>query len=52
MKLLEISKEIYCGKIGYEFMHMADPDEKHGLERELKGKKKELNLLKMEKKQF
>ena len=33
-------------------MHIAEPEEKNGLEIELRVKKKESNLLKMEKKQY
>ncbi len=28
MKSFNVLKETYCGKIGVEFMHLTDPDEK------------------------
>ena len=29
-QILEIFKKTYCSNIGYEFMHMSDPEEKPG----------------------
>ena len=51
-QILTILKKTYCSNIGYEFMHMGDPDEKSWIRDRIEGQKKILLLLKMEKKQF
>ena len=39
-QILEILKKTYCSTIGYEFMHMGDPDEKAWIRDKLKDQKK------------
>ena len=39
-EILEISKKTYCQKIGYEFMHMGDPNEKQWIRDRIEGKEK------------
>ena len=51
-EVISILKKTYCSKIGYEYMHMSDPEKNLGLEKELKVRKKMLLLQQMEKKQF
>ena len=38
-EILSFFKKIYCSKIGVEYMHISDPIEKNGLEKEWKKKK-------------
>ena len=33
-------KKTYCSKIGYEFMHMGDPDEKNWIRNRIEGPEK------------
>ena len=51
-QILKILKKTYCSSIGYEFMHMSDPEEKHGLETWIEGQRKILYLQKKVKKRF
>ena len=39
-ELIKSAKEIYCGNIGYEFMHMADPEERSWIRERIEGKEK------------
>ena len=41
-RILEILKRTYCGPIGYEFMHIIDPQEKDWLQRRIEGPDKEI----------
>jgi len=34
------ARRIYCGTIGAEFMHIADPERRHWIERQMEGKPK------------
>ncbi|MEM8833010.1 MAG: 2-oxoglutarate dehydrogenase E1 component [Pseudomonadota bacterium] len=34
-EIISVLKETYCGKIGVEFMHMSDPDEKGWIQRRI-----------------
>ena len=35
-------KKTYCSKIGYEFMHMGDPDEKSWIRNRIEGPEKKI----------
>jgi len=39
-EIIKSVKEIYCGNIGYEFMHMADPEERSWIRQRIEGKEK------------
>ncbi|MGH6877967.1 MAG: 2-oxoglutarate dehydrogenase E1 component, partial [Rhizomicrobium sp.] len=41
-QIVEILKRTYCGRIGYEFMHISDPREKDWLQRRIEGRDKEI----------
>ncbi len=41
-EILNILKKTYCSKIGYEFMHMGDPDEKTWIRNRIEGPEKEI----------
>ena len=43
-EILEILKKTYCGTIGYEFMHMGDPDEKAWIRDRIEGPEKEVSF--------
>ncbi len=43
-QILEILKRTYCSKIGYEFMHMGDPDEKSWIRDRIEGPKKDITF--------
>ena len=43
-EIIEILKKTYCKKIGYEFMHMGDPDEKQWIRDRIEGKEKGINF--------
>jgi 2-oxoglutarate dehydrogenase complex, dehydrogenase (E1) component, and related enzymes len=43
-EILEILKKTYCGTIGYEFMHMGDPDEKAWIRDRIEGPEKEISF--------
>ena len=44
------SKKTYCSKIGYEFMHMGDPDEKTWIRNRIEGPEKDIIFTKNGKK--
>ena len=48
-QILEILKRTYCSTIGYEFMHMGDPDEKAWIRDRIEGPEKILHSQKTEK---
>ena len=39
-EIIKSAKKIYCGNIGYEFMHMADPEERFWIRERIEGKEK------------
>ena len=43
-EILNILKKTYCGNIGYEFMHMGDPDEKSWIRDRIEGPEKKINF--------
>ena len=51
-QILKILKKTYCSNIGYEFMHMGDPEEKAWIRDRIEGPRKTSHLLIMGKKQF
>tara|TARA_Y100001970_G_scaffold282126_1_gene394336 strand:+ start:1157 stop:4036 length:2880 start_codon:yes stop_codon:yes gene_type:complete len=49
-EILKILKKTYCSKIGYEFMHMGDPDEKTWIRNRIEGPEKDIIFTKNGKK--
>ncbi|HSZ75446.1 MAG TPA: 2-oxoglutarate dehydrogenase E1 component [Rhizomicrobium sp.] len=45
-RMVEILKRTYCGRIGYEFMHITDPEQKDWLQRRIEGPDKEIAFTK------
>ena len=43
-QILSILKKTYCSTIGYEFMHMGDPDEKTWIRDRIEGPEKEIKF--------
>jgi len=43
-RIIEILKRTYCGRIGYEFMHISDPEQKDWLQRRIEGPDKEISF--------
>jgi len=43
-EILDILNRTYCSNIGFEFMHMTDPDEKNWIQSRIEGKDKEINF--------
>ncbi len=43
-EILVILKKTYCSTIGYEFMHMGDPNEKNWIRNRIEGKDKDINF--------
>ena len=43
-QILNILKKTYCGNIGYEFMHMGDPNEKNWIRDRIEGPGKKVNF--------
>ena len=43
-QILKILKKTYCSTIGYEFMHMGDPDEKAWIRDRIEGPEKEIQF--------
>ncbi len=43
-EILKILKKTYCSKIGYEFMHMGDPDEKTWIRNRVEGPEKDITF--------
>ncbi len=41
-QILEILRKTYCSNIGYEFMHMGDPDEKAWIRNRIEGPEKDI----------
>ena len=49
-QILSILKKTYCSNIGYEFMHMGDPDEKSWIRDRIEGPEKNITFTKNGKK--
>ncbi len=43
-QMVDILKRTYCGRIGYEFMHINDPEQKDWLQRRIEGPDKEVSF--------
>ena len=43
-QILKILKKTYCSNIGYEFMHMSDPDEKNWIRDRIEGPEKDIQF--------
>jgi 2-oxoglutarate dehydrogenase, E1 component len=43
-EMVELLKRTYCGRIGYEFMHINDAEEKDWLQRRIEGPDKEITF--------
>ncbi len=43
-QILKILKKTYCKNIGYEFMHMGDPDEKAWIRNRIEGPEKDITF--------
>ena len=43
-QILKILKKTYCSTIGYEFMHMSDPEEKAWIRNRIEGLEKDINF--------
>ena len=43
-QILQILKKTYCSTIGYEFMHMGDPDEKAWIRNRIEGPEKKISF--------
>ena len=43
-EILSIAKETYCRNIGFEFMHMSDPDERTWIRDRIEGKEKSIKF--------
>jgi 2-oxoglutarate dehydrogenase E1 component len=43
-QMVDLLKRTYCGRIGYEFMHIIDPREKDWLQRRIEGPDKEIRF--------
>ncbi|MEK9717042.1 MAG: thiamine pyrophosphate-dependent enzyme, partial [Pelagibacteraceae bacterium] len=43
-EIIEILNRTYCSNIGFEFMHMTDPEEKSWIQQRIEGKDKEIHF--------
>ncbi len=43
-EIVDLLKRTYCGRIGYEFMHINDADQKDWLQRRIEGPDKEISF--------
>ncbi|HEX4117920.1 MAG TPA: 2-oxoglutarate dehydrogenase E1 component [Rhizomicrobium sp.] len=43
-QIVDLLKRTYCGKIGYEFMHITDAEQKDWLQRRIEGPDKEISF--------
>ncbi len=43
-EILYIAKKTYCQNIGFEFMHMSDPDERQWIRDRIEGKEKDIKF--------
>ena len=51
-EILDILKRTYCSNIGFEFMHMNDPDRKKWIQARIEGKDKEIHFTRKRKKSY
>ena len=51
-QILNLLKKTYCSNIGYEFMHMGDPDEKSWIRDRIEGPEKDITFTENGKKLF
>ena len=51
-EILKILKKTYCSNIGYEFMHMGDPNEKTWIRNRIEGPEKDIRFTENGKKQY
>ena len=51
-QILQILKKTYSSNIGYEFMHMGDPEEKSWIRDRIEGPEKDISFTKNGKKEF
>ena len=51
-EILKILKKTYCSTIGYEFMHMSDPDEKAWVRNRIEGPEKSVSFTENGKKSY
>ena len=49
-QMLEILRKTYCGKIGIQFMHISDPEQKSWLQQRMEGADKDISFTKEGKK--
>ena len=43
-EILKILKKTYCSNIGYEYMHMGDPEEKDWIRNRIEGPEKDIKF--------
>ncbi len=43
-EMVDLLTRTYCGRIGYEFMHITDPEQKDWLQRRIEGPDKEISF--------
>ena len=43
-EILNVAKKTYCQNVGYEFMHMSDPNERQWIRDRIEGKEKEIRF--------
>ena len=43
-EILDLLKKTYCSNIGYEYMHVGDPEEKSWIRERIEGKEKEIKF--------
>ncbi len=43
-EILTVAKKTYCQNIGFEFMHMSDPEERQWIRSRIEGKEKEIKF--------
>ena len=43
-QMVDLLKRTYCGRIGYEFMHINDADQKNWLQRRIEGEGKDISF--------
>ena len=43
-QIMDILRRTYCGSIGYQFMHIADPDEKSWIQQRVEGADKDISF--------
>ena len=43
-QIVDISRRTYCGKIGYEFMQITDPEQKQWLQERVEGPEKDIHF--------